>query len=68
VVVNYYILIIPTILQLIKKLEDPVKNIRKMGNKYVSPGVYIRDVDSSIYTPPKNYRRIKKILRIFLKK
>jgi hypothetical protein len=38
-----------------------------MGNKYVSPGVYIRDVDSS-YTPPKNYRRIKKILRIFLKK
>jgi hypothetical protein len=52
----------------IRKLEDPGKNIRKMGNKYVSPGVYIRDVDSSIYTPPKNYRRIKKILRIFLKK
>jgi hypothetical protein len=48
--------------------ETQQNNIGKMGNKYISPGVYIRDVDSSIYTPPKNYRRIKKILRIFLKK
>jgi hypothetical protein len=36
-----------------------------MANKYVSPGVYVRDVDYSIYTTPKNYKRMKKIARIY---
>jgi hypothetical protein len=38
-----------------------------MANKYVTPGVYIRDVDYSVYIPPKNYRRMKKIAKIFSK-
>jgi len=51
----------------IRKQEDQVKNIRKMANKYVTPGVYTRDVDYSVYIPPKNYRRMKKIAKIFSK-
>ncbi len=52
----------------IRKQEDQVKNIRKMANKYVTPGVYTRDVDYSVYTPPKNFKRMRKIAQIFSKK
>ncbi len=38
-----------------------------MANMYLSPGVYTRDVDYSVYIPPKNYRRMKKIAKIFSK-
>jgi hypothetical protein len=38
-----------------------------MGNKYISPGVYVKEVDISTYYPPKKYRRIRKIARIFSK-
>ena len=34
-------------------------------NKYVSPGVYVRDVDISTYYPPKNFKRMRKIAKIF---
>lgn len=34
-------------------------------NKYVSPGVYVKEVDISSYYPPKKWTRIKKIARIF---
>lgn len=33
--------------------------------KYVSPGVYVVEGDISIYTPPKNFRRMKKISKIY---
>lgn len=36
-------------------------------NKYVSPGIYVKEVDISTYYPPKKYRRIRKICRIFSK-
>ncbi len=39
-----------------------------MANKYVTPGIYTRDVDYSVYRLPKNYNRMKKIVRIFLEK
>jgi len=52
----------------IRKQEDREKNIKRtMANKYVKPGVYVREVDYSAYTPPKNYKRMKKIARIFIK-
>lgn len=36
--------------------------------KYVSPGVYVveRDIITPIY-PPKKFRRIRKIAKIFIK-
>lgn len=35
-------------------------------NKYVSPGVYVKEVDiSTTYYPTKKWTRIKKIARIF---
>ena len=49
-----------------KKQEELVKNIkRNQMNKYVSPGVYVTEVDISTYTPPKKLIRMKKITRIF---
>lgn len=36
-------------------------------NKYVSPGVYVKEVDISTYHPPKKFRRIRKIAKIFSK-
>lgn len=36
-----------------------------MKNKYVSPGVYVKEVDISSYTIPKKYIRIRKIKKIF---
>ena len=52
----------------IKKQEDLVKNIkRNQMNKYVKPGVYVKEVDISTYYPPKKWRRIIKIARIFSK-
>ena len=36
-------------------------------NKYVSPGVYVKEVDISGYYPPKKWRRIRKIAKIFSK-
>lgn len=36
-------------------------------NKYVSPGVYVKEVDISTYYPPKKFIRIRKIARIFTK-
>lgn len=51
-----------------KKQEELVKNIkRNQMNKYVSPGVYVTEVDISTYTPPKKLIRMKKITRIFSK-
>jgi hypothetical protein len=56
-----------TIQHLIRKLEELEKNIRKMGNKYVSPGVFVKEVDISIVTPnfSKKYTRRIKIGNIF---
>jgi len=49
-----------------RKQEDLVKNIkRNQMTKYVSPGVYVVEGDISIYTPPKNFRRMKKISKIY---
>ncbi len=36
-------------------------------NKFISPGVYVTEVDISTYTPPKKFIRMKKIARIFSK-
>lgn len=36
-----------------------------MKNKFVSPGVYVKEVDISYYIPPKNLIRIRKIKKIF---
>jgi hypothetical protein len=36
-----------------------------MKTKFVSPGVYVKEVDISYYTPPKNLIRIRKIKKIF---
>ena len=36
-------------------------------NNYVSPGVYVKEVDISTYYPPKKFRRKKKIAKIFTK-
>jgi hypothetical protein len=53
----------------IKKQEDLVKNIkRNQMTKYVSPGVYVVERDISTYYPPKNFRRMGKIAKIFEKK
>lgn len=35
--------------------------------RYVSPGVYVREGDYITYTPPKNFRRMRKITKIFTK-
>ncbi len=35
--------------------------------KYVSPGVYVKEVDISTYYPPKKWGRMKKISKIFTK-
>ena len=52
----------------IKKQEEPVKNIkRNQMTKYLSPGVYVKEVDISTYYSPKKWIRIKKIARIFSK-
>lgn len=52
----------------IKKQEDLVKNIkRNQMTKYVSPGVYVKEVDISTYYSPKKFNRIRKIARIFSK-
>lgn len=32
---------------------------------YKSPGVYVVEREISTYTPPKNFRRIRKIVKIF---
>jgi hypothetical protein len=49
-----------------RKQEDLVKNIkRNQMTKYVSPGVYVVERDISTYTPPKNFRRMKKISKIY---
>lgn len=34
-------------------------------NNYITPGVYVKEVEISTYYPPKNWIRIKKIVRIF---
>lgn len=55
-----------------KKPEELVKNIKiKMGNKFVSPGVYVQEKDINIWPPPgrrpfynAKWRR-KKISNIF---
>lgn len=36
-------------------------------NKYVSPGIYVKELDISTYYPPKKWSRIKKIAKIFSK-
>jgi hypothetical protein len=33
--------------------------------KYVSPGVYVKEVEISYYIPPKKLIRIRKIKKIF---
>ena len=51
-----------------KKQEELVKNTkRNQMIKFVSPGVYVTEVDISTYTPPKKLIRMKKITRIFSK-
>jgi hypothetical protein len=51
-----------------RKQEELVKNIkRNQMTKYVSPGVYVVERDISTYTPPKNFRRMRKIGKIFEK-
>ena len=53
----------------IKKQGEQVKNIKiNQMVKYVSPGVYVVERDISTYTPPKNFRRMRKIGKIFEKK
>ena len=36
-----------------------------MKTKFVSPGVYVKEVDISSYTIPNKYIRIRKIKKIF---
>jgi hypothetical protein len=53
----------------LKKHEDLVKNIkRNQMTKYVSPGIYVKEVDISTYFP-KSYppKKRKKIAKIFSK-
>jgi hypothetical protein len=51
----------------VRKQEELVKNIKRNSmNRYVSPGVYVKEVDISTYYPPKNFKRMKKITKIFI--
>jgi hypothetical protein len=51
-----------------RKQEELVKNIkRNQMTKYVSPGVYVKEVDISTYYPPKKFIRMKKVAKIFSK-
>ena len=52
-------------LNLTRKQEE-VKEKRKM-EVYKKPGVYVKEVDISTYTPPKKWRRMRKIAKIFTK-
>lgn len=36
-----------------------------MKNKFISPGVYVKEVDISSYIIPNNLIRIRKIKKIF---
>lgn len=36
-------------------------------NNYISPGIYVKEVDISTYYPPKKWIRIRKIAKIFSK-
>lgn len=55
----------------IKRQEELVKNIKENQmnklNNYISPGVYVKEVDISTYHLPKKYSRIRKISKIFSK-
>lgn len=58
-------------LELIKKQEELARNIKRNQmnklNNYISPGVYVKEVDISTYYPPKKWIRIRKISKIFSK-